>query len=139
VKICVTAQGPTLDALLDPRFGRCAHFIFVDSDTLKFEVASNPAATAGGGAGIEAAQFVTDRHVSVVLTGHLGPNAFEALTASGIQVYTGLAGTVREAVEQFSAGRLTQAAGPTAPAHAGMGRGGGRGLGRGGGRGRWPQ
>lgn len=142
MKICVTAQGSNLDAPLDPRFGRCAQFIFVDSDTLKFEVAPNPAATAGGGAGIQAAQLVADRHATVVLTGHLGPNAYQALTASGIQVFTGLVGTVREAVEQFRAGRLTQVSGPTAPAHAGIGRGGGRGLGRGGGgggRGRWTQ
>jgi len=36
VKICVTAAGNTLDAAVDPRFGRTAHFIVVDSETMSF-------------------------------------------------------------------------------------------------------
>lgn len=130
MKICVSAQGPTLDAPVDPRFGRCANFIFVDPDTLKFEAVPNPGSMAGGGAGIQAAQFVADQGVTAVLTGNLGPNAFNALSAGGVRIYIGITGTVSNAVEQFKAGKLSPTSTSTAPARAGMGRGGGRGMGR---------
>lgn len=136
MKICITAQGPTLDAPIDPRFGRCANFIFIDSDTMQFDGVPNPGAMASGGAGIQAAQFVADQGAVVVLTGHVGPNAYNALNAGGVTMFTGVSGTVRNALEQYQAGQLTAVSSPTAPAHAGMGGGGGRGGGRGAGRGR---
>ena len=131
MKICVTAQGPTLEAPVDNRFGRCANFIFIDPDTMQFDVAPNPGAMASGGAGIQAAQFVVDRKTDVVLTGHLGPNAFDALNSSGVQMFIGVTGTVQNAINQFQAGQLTAVSSPTTPAHAGMGGGRGRGRGRG--------
>jgi predicted Fe-Mo cluster-binding NifX family protein len=133
-KICVTAQGPTLDAPVDPRFGRCANFIFVDTKTMKFETTPNPGAMAGGGAGIQAAQFIVDHKTKVVLTGHIGPNAYHALNSGGVEIYTGISGIVRDAINQFQNNQLRKASSSTAPAHTGMGMG--RGGGRGGGRGR---
>ena len=35
MKVAVTASGPSLDAQVDPRFGRCAYFVFVESDDMK--------------------------------------------------------------------------------------------------------
>jgi predicted Fe-Mo cluster-binding NifX family protein len=131
MKICVTAQGPTLDAPIDSRFGRCANFIFVDPDSMKFESIPNPGAMASGGAGIQASQFIVDQGAKVVLTGHVGPNAYHALNAGGITVYVGISGSVRDAVDQFKAGSLPTASSATAPAHMGMGGGRGRGRGRG--------
>ena len=134
MKICVTAQGPTLEAPIDPRFGRCANFIFIDPDTMKFEAIPNPGSMASGGAGIQASQFIVDRGANVVLTGHVGPNAYNALNAGGVTVYVGISDSVSDAVNQFKAGSLQSVSSPTAPAHMGMG--GGRGRGRGQGRGR---
>ncbi len=133
MKICITAQGPTLEAPTDARFGRCANLIFVDPETLKFETIPNPGAMAGGGAGIQAAQYVVDHDASVVLTGSVGPNAYSALSAGGIKVFIGISGTVLNAIEQFKSGQLSEASSPTSAAHSGMGRGrgGGRGRGRG--------
>ncbi len=133
MKICITAQAPTLDAPIDPRFGRCANFIFVDSETLAFEAAMNPGTMASGGAGIHAAQFVAEQGCKAVLTGNVGPNAYNALAAAGVTVYVGISGTVRSAIEMFKSGQLTATSSPTARSHAGMG--GGRGMGRGMGRG----
>ncbi len=133
MKICVTAQAPTLDAPIDPRFGRCANFIIVDSETLAFEAAMNPGTMASGGAGIHAAQFVAEQGCKAVLTGNVGPKAYNALAAAGITVYIGISGTVKSAIEMYKSGKLTATTAATAPAHAGMG--GGRGMGRGMGRG----
>lgn len=134
MKICITAQAPTLDSPIDPRFGRCANFIFVDPETLAFEAATNPGTMASGGAGIQAAQFVAEQGCSALLTGNVGPNAYNALTAAGITVFVGISGTVRTAIDMFNAGQLEKASSPTTHSHAGMG--GGRGSGRGMGRGR---
>ncbi|MCF2137236.1 MAG: NifB/NifX family molybdenum-iron cluster-binding protein [Candidatus Thorarchaeota archaeon] len=148
-KLCITSTGPTLDAPVDPRFGRCAYFIFVDSDTLAFEAVPNEAAMSAGGAGVRASQYVASKGVNVVITGSVGPNAFPALQSSGIQILLNTGGTVQQAIEQYNRGALSppSGAGPTyMPSGTGMGmgmgrgggygRGGGRGMGRGGGRGR---
>lgn len=78
MRIVVSAQGDTLDAPASPVFGRCPTYLFVDSDTMQFEAVPNPAMSQGGGAGIQAAQFVVERGAQAVLTGNLGPNAFDA-------------------------------------------------------------
>jgi len=61
MKIVVTASGPDLDSPVDPRFGRCQYFIFVDPDSLQFEAIENENVMASGGAGIQSAQFVTNK------------------------------------------------------------------------------
>ena len=140
MKICVTSNGPTMDASVDPRFGRCQYFVFVDSETMEYEAMPNPSIGASSGAGIQAAQTVADKGAGVVITGQVGPNAIQTLGATNISIVTGASGTVSDAIEQYKSGRLQAApAAPGAPAAgmpgAGMGRGMGRGGGRGGGRG----
>jgi predicted Fe-Mo cluster-binding NifX family protein len=101
-----------LEAVVDPRFGRAAAFVVLDTDTGTVRALDNREASgAGQGAGIQAARLMADQGIHVVLTGYCGPNAFRALHAAGVRVYTGLTeGTVREAVERFQAGRLHEAA-----------------------------
>ncbi|MCK5802302.1 MAG: NifB/NifX family molybdenum-iron cluster-binding protein [Lentisphaeria bacterium] len=107
MKIAITANGKNLEAQVDPRFGRCANFLVVETDTLDFEVIDNANMNVGGGAGIQSAQLMADRDVKAVLTGNCGPNAFRTLEAAGVEVVTGVSGTVSEAVDQYKAGTLT--------------------------------
>ena len=145
MNVAISATAGSLDAQIDPRFGRCQYFVIVDTETMNFEALPNTAAGAMGGAGIQAAQTVANKGVQAVLTGSVGPNAFQALSAAGINIITGVFGTVREAVEKFKSGQLQKITAPTAPMGfgmgggygMGMGRGGGRGMGRGMGRGYW--
>jgi len=81
VKICVTSGGEALDSQVDPRFGRCQFFIIIDADTFEFEVIQNPNFSAASGAGIQSAQLVAGKDVKAVLTGNVGPNAFQVLNA----------------------------------------------------------
>ena len=111
MRVVVTAQGPTLDALADPRFGRAKYLILVDTDTGEHSAVDNEInLNAAQGAGIQAAQNVAQLGAEAVLTGHVGPKAFMTLQAANIAVYTGVSGTVGEAIEQFKSGRLTAAA-----------------------------
>jgi len=121
MKIVVTATESSLDAQVDPRFGRGAQFLIVETDDMSFEALENPNIAAGGGAGIQSAKLVADKGVQVVLTGHCGPNAFSALEAAGIQVIIGVEGSVREAIEAYKSGGATPAGGPDVDTRFGVG------------------
>jgi len=138
MKMCVTSVGMDLNAQVDPRFGRCQYFVFVDSDTMAFEAMPNKAIAAPGGAGIQAAQTVVNKGANVLISGNIGPNAFQVLSTADVKIATGAYGTVKEAVEMYKGGKLNEAGSSTVAAHAGMGAtapGGGFGMGMGGGRG----
>ena len=121
MKVAVTAKGRTLDDRVDPRFGRCAYFVIVDTDDMTLDAVANDNANASGGAGIQSAQKVAEKGVAAVLTGNCGPNAYRTLEAAGIKVVTDADGTVRESVERFKSGDMSAAAGPNVDRHAGMG------------------
>ena len=104
MKICVTSTGDNLDSDVDPRFGRCRYFLIVDTDTMSFESISNESSMASGGAGIQAAQTVAKTGVEVVLTGNIGPNAFQTLSAAGIMVFTGANGDVKGVIDKYKKG-----------------------------------
>ena len=120
MKICVTSEGKTLDSKVDPRFGRCQYFLIVNTDTLDFEALKNPNIESMGGAGIQSGQFVAEKEVKAVLTGNVGPNAFQTLQAAGIDVVTGLSGTVKDAVEKYKKGNLKPTQGPSVNSKFGM-------------------
>ena len=138
MKIAVSATAPALDAEVDPRFGRCQYFIIVDPKSMEFEALDNSNAMASGGAGISTAQMIASKGVEVVLTGNCGPNAYQTLSAAGIQVITGVSGRIKDAIEAFKAGRFQPNAQPSVGSHHGMGMGCGMGGGMGMGRGMGP-
>jgi len=151
MQVVISGVGEGLDAQVSPIFGRCAYFVFVDTETFDARSVLNGAVSASGGAGIQAAQAVIAEGAKAVLTGNVGPNAMAVLQAAGVPVYPISGGTVREAVLAFKQGAIDAATDSTAPADTGktgptagaqgggmgggMGRGMGRGQGGGGGRG----
>ena len=139
MKVCVTAGASGLDAPMDPRFGRCPFFVIVDTDSMSENSIANTNVNATSGAGIQAAQEIARQGAAALITGNVGPNAMQTLSAANIDVYQYQgAGSVREVVEKFKRGELQKIADASVPAHAGMGPGGqgGQGMGRGSGAGR---
>ncbi len=120
MKVAVTSKGQTLDDQVETRFGRSPYFLVVDTDSMNVEPVENPNTTAGGGAGIQSAQLMTEHDAKAVLTGNCGPNAFRTLEAAGVKLITGVSGTVREAVQKFKDGELSDASGPNVQSHSGM-------------------
>jgi predicted Fe-Mo cluster-binding NifX family protein len=146
MKVVVSSTGKDLDSEIDPRFGRCAYFIVVDTDTMDYEAFDNGNLALGGGAGIQSAQFVASKGAKVAITGNCGPNAVRTLAAAGVEVIVGQAGIVRRVIEDFKSGRLKTTTEANVADHYGVGGGGqgdtaasassrGAGMGRGGGMG----
>ncbi|MGQ9688615.1 MAG: NifB/NifX family molybdenum-iron cluster-binding protein [Desulfobaccales bacterium] len=120
MKIAVSASGPNLDAAVDPRFGRAPYILIIDPDTLEFDAVPNQMnLQAAQGAGIQTASLVARYKPQAVLTGNCGPKAFQTLQAAGIQVIVEVSGPVRQAVEQYRAGRLAPAQAPNVTGHWG--------------------
>jgi predicted Fe-Mo cluster-binding NifX family protein len=123
MKIAITSKGDSLNSEMDPRFGRCAYFVILDTDGESvLKAIPNDAATAGGGAGIQAAQSVIDEDVEAVISGNFGPRAFDALYSGGIKIYTVKAETVKEALDSFNQGNVELIKTASAAAHAGLKR-----------------
>jgi predicted Fe-Mo cluster-binding NifX family protein len=149
MKIAISSSGKTLDSPLDPRFGRCSFFLIVDPADMRYEAFDNQSAAQSGGAGIQAAQFLVDKNVSTVITGHVGPNAVQTLATAGIEIFAEQQGTIEEVVEKYKRGGLKSTTQSTVDSHFGMGSGagpmgrastgkpagGGHGMGQGGGSG----
>jgi len=121
MKIAVTAKGENLEAELDPRFGRCQFFLLIDSETMQVESISNESVMASGGAGIQAAQNIIKTGAKIVLTGNIGPNAFQTLSAAGVKVYTGNNGLVGDVLNKWKNDQLKETSNPTVGSHSGLG------------------
>jgi len=133
MKIAISTTGKTLDAEVDPRFGRCQYFIIADTETDGFEAIDNSSAAAAGGAGISAAQMIVKKGVEAILTGNCGPNAHQVFSSAGVKVITGVAGKIKDAIAEYKLGTYATAQQANVPDHYGMGGAGGGGRGMGGG------
>jgi predicted Fe-Mo cluster-binding NifX family protein len=109
-----------MDAPVDPSFGRARYFLFVETETMAVEAVEN--VPGAHGAGVHAAQTVANKGATAVITGSVGPNAHQGLTAAGIEIYVGASGTARDAIAAYQDGGLQRAGGPTGGRHGG-GRG----------------
>ena len=118
MNIAISASGTNPGDGVDPRFGRAPFFVLYDSETASYRAIDNKQNTeAMQGAGIQAAETIVREQAVVLLTGHCGPKAFRVLQAAGVRVYTGLEGTVEEAVELFTRGGLEEASAPDVEGH----------------------
>ncbi len=114
MKIAISSSGPDLDSQVDPRFGRCQYFMIVDPDDMSFEAVPNGNLAQGSGVGIQSAKVVADKGAKAVLTGNVGPNAHRVLSEAGLDVMTGVSGTVREATQRYKNGELKSSDKPNA-------------------------
>ena len=101
MRIAFSTNGTTMDDLVESRFGRCRRFLLYDTDTKETILLENEAAQASGGAGIQAAELLARNGVKLVITGHVGGNASQTLSASEIEVLQGQSATIRESLESY--------------------------------------
>ncbi len=103
MKIAISSTGPSLQDQLDPRFGRAAGFVIVDLETGATQYLDNGRSQMmGHGAGIQAAETIARAGAKVLLTGQVGPKAFQALSRAGINIVQNMEGlTVGQAVAEI--------------------------------------
>lgn len=142
MKIVVGTNKGGLDDTVSPVFGRCPTYSVVECEGNEIKdstVEINPGFSAAGGAGIQAAQYVSGLNAEAVIAGNFGPNAASVLNQTGVKMIQAQ-GNVKDVVSRYLKGELQPITAPTVKDHFGMGRGGsggrggyGRGQGRGGG------
>lgn len=116
MKIAITTETLNLDSAFHPRFGRAANFVIVDAETEEWEAYANPALNASGGAGVQAAQFITEHGAQVAISGDFGPKAYDALAAGGVQMFLAPVNepvSARELLARYQQGQLRHASAPT--------------------------
>jgi predicted Fe-Mo cluster-binding NifX family protein len=119
MRVAVTSEGEKLEDAMDWRFGRCRYFVIIDTATMQVEAVENIAVNDGGGAGVHAVRQLAEHGAEVVVTGRCGPNAFRALQAAGVAVYTDANGTVGDCLQNYFANELTLVQQPSAESHSG--------------------
>jgi predicted Fe-Mo cluster-binding NifX family protein len=118
MKIALSSQGEGLDALLDPRFGRARMFVIYDDETKDFSAIDNMQnLNAAQGAGIQSAQIVSKSGAKILITGHCGPKAFQALKAAGISIFTASQTSIADALDLYKKGSLSEATNPDVEGH----------------------
>jgi predicted Fe-Mo cluster-binding NifX family protein len=120
MKLCITSTGQDMDASVDPRFGRCPYFLIIDTDTGHFETIENSSIQQSGGAGIQAGQLMISKGAEVVLTGNMGPNAFEVLRTAKVKIVTGVSGKISEALQKYKEGGFAATKNPNVGSKSGM-------------------
>lgn len=121
MRICITAVSNNLDSQLDSRFGRSPWFIIIDPETMEYEAVPNSAINSMHGAGIQAARLIVDKGANLVISGNIGPNAYNVLSSEGINVITGVSGTVTNIIGRYKNGELRHSSSPTVRGHGGRG------------------
>jgi predicted Fe-Mo cluster-binding NifX family protein len=120
MKICITSKGTSLDSEVDPRFGRCAYFIILDIESMEYETIENSNAQTSGGAGIQSGQLISEKNVEAVLTGNVGPNAYDTLSAAKIKIITGVSGIIKDAIEKYKKEEFKSVDKASVDSHFGM-------------------
>jgi len=108
MKICIPTMGKNgLDDIVGEHFGRVPTYTIVDIDTNEVKVIPNTSEHMGG-IGFPP-EIMLREGVNVLVCRGLGRRAIGMFDESGIDVYIGASGTVKDAISAFKQGRLHKA------------------------------
>jgi predicted Fe-Mo cluster-binding NifX family protein len=107
-RLCIPTEGSGgLDARIGEHFGRVPTYTLYNSETGEVEVVDNTSEHAGG-SGLPG-EILAGMGIDVLLCSGLGRRAIGILSENGIEVFTGVSGTAREAIESWKGRSLTPA------------------------------
>lgn len=107
--IAITALENSLQSEIDPRFGRAAYYMIVNTETDEVTVHNNSDGIgASNGAGTGAAQTLSEYGVQALYTGSVGPKAADVLQKANIPYYENITGTVQDVLDQLKNGHVSQ-------------------------------
>ncbi|MFA6939720.1 MAG: NifB/NifX family molybdenum-iron cluster-binding protein [Clostridiaceae bacterium] len=108
MKIAISASGKSNESLLDIRFGRCEYFQIHDTQSGEVKILENKGQNASGGAGIASSNQLIDEKVDIIITGNLGPNAFELIEKAEIKPYKCGSLAIRDVLQKYNNGELEE-------------------------------
>jgi predicted Fe-Mo cluster-binding NifX family protein len=135
-KYLVASSGDTLDSKVSGRFGHSAYFLIIEPQTMEFNVFSG----IGKDEYMQGIGKFVNLGIKKVITGNIGPSAYNEVISSGCRIYLCRNMSVREAIKKVENGDIPVLNEPTlkesihSARKAGGGYGGrgeGRGIGRG--------
>ncbi|MFP4456739.1 MAG: NifB/NifX family molybdenum-iron cluster-binding protein [Clostridia bacterium] len=105
MKILLPATGNEGEkAHISNRFGRAQYLAIYDGKDYK--IVENSATRAMGGAGVQTSQHVVNQNIDVLIARNIGPKAWQVLSASNIDIYEGIDGSLAENIEAYNDNRL---------------------------------
>ncbi len=116
--VAISAEGPGLNDAVDPRYGRAGGFVLAScpddgGEPVLSWLDNGAAQMLPQGAGIATTENLTNAGVDVVISGYVGPKAFQALQAAGIKVIQDMDGrSVGEALACYRSGACSEASAP---------------------------
>lgn len=106
MKIVIPVEENKMETRISQSFGRTPFFLIYDTDTKEQVFIENRAAQATGGAGIKAAQLITDNKPEALLTPRCGQNAADVIKAANIKIYKTISDNLLENIVAFKEGKL---------------------------------
>jgi len=108
MKIALPAGTPDMTARVENKLGTAPYLLVIDTDDMTFEAIEGPPLTAGPGSGIQAVTLVLGMGAKTLLVGTISPGIARTLRKSGIEIITGVDGTVKDAVERYRRGDFSR-------------------------------
>lgn len=107
MKIAISSEGQDAASKVHALFGRCDFFVIADTQTGTVEAVVNDSKESAAGAGTACVQTLITMDVRAVICAQAGPNAHEALSGAGIDLFTAPPGlSVQEAIDRFQQASL---------------------------------
>jgi len=118
MKIALPVTSDKVEDQMNRTFGRAPKFMIYETQTDAFEMVDNAQnLNAAQGAGTQSAQNVASSGAKAIICKNCGPNAYQVLTAAGIEIYIAESGTVKENIEKFKKGELKSSSSANVEGH----------------------
>jgi len=105
-KLAISSMGKNLSSKIAPIFDESPYFIIVGLGS--FQAFRNPNVGDSNDVGVQSAQFVVDKGAGAVITNNISLEAMNELRKLNVKVYSGISGTVSQALEWYMDGRLKE-------------------------------
>lgn len=110
MKVAVASTGYDLNSHVSPLFGRSSAFVIADIEDGKIKTISivENSAKNETWCGNTAAYFIANHEVKALISGKLGPVAFQTLKNTGTKVYKATPRSVERNLKLFMEGKLEE-------------------------------
>ncbi len=107
MKIALPVDENSMKGKIASSFGRTPYFLIYETDKNEGTFLDNKAAASQGGAGIKAAQFISDAGAEALITPQCGENAAKVIEKADIKMYKNQGDSILDNIKAFMEGKLS--------------------------------